>query len=128
LKPVKHASGLKLVTIQFFALILKLKPRLNRKPPKKHITNEEKPLWQRVAPRLRIAEVDWEPVVNAIIKERPVLKKDASAIIKALIGGVIEGKVAPTAVYGYAGTIIYFLGVEGLLEWDGTAKGAINWK
>lgn len=62
--------------------------------------------YEKLAPKLRKASIDFIPIIDAIYAEKPTLRKDAAAIIRRF-------GVKASAAYGYSENILYYFGLEG---------------
>lgn len=65
--------------------------------------------YEKIAPKLRKASVDFRPIIDAIVVEKPKTRKDTAAIVKRF-------GVKASSSYGYARMILWNLGTEGFLS------------
>jgi hypothetical protein len=78
--------------------------------------------YEKIAPKLRKASVDFRPIIDAIYAEKPRTKKETAAIIRRF-------GVKASAAYGYAGTILCYFGWEGYHSgYEGSKEEEVVWR
>jgi hypothetical protein len=77
--------------------------------------------YEKLAPKLRKASIDFIPIIDAIYAEKPVNRKETAAIIRRF-------GVKASAAYGYAENILYYFGLEGHHNGYESPKAEIVWR
>jgi len=84
--------------------------------------------WDKVTPKTKAVSADWLQIAKQIVVDKPMLQKDATALIRGFFTEEIIKNLHGAALHGYAKNILLKLQKQNVLTWDGKAKTEVLWK
>lgn len=84
--------------------------------------------WDKVTPKTKAVSADWLQIAKQVVVDKPILQKEATALIRRFFTEEVIKNLHGAALHGYAKNILLKLQKQNVLTWDGKAKTEVVWK